>query len=149
MTEPLQPFLTVRELLADVMRLHGACFRRFTLAAGRAADLRARVLFGFLAEREREQWSAVARLGTGEATVLSCYVQSMPARLYAEALATACATGDCEQVAESYRQREAALEACFAQLEDTVGPRAATVFAALGAMKRQNQARLQEVLLDF
>lgn len=139
----------LHELLADVARLHGACYRRFAASAQGTDDLRLRVLFGFLAEREQEQWCAIARLRSGENMVLRCYVQSVPAGMFTEAIEAACVAGEPTTIAESYRQREMALEACFAQLKDTVGPRARRVFEALRNMKRQNQVRLQEAMLDF
>lgn len=145
----MQPFLTVRAVLADVARLHETCRHRLVDAARSTADLRTKVLLTFLAEREGEQLRAIARLGAGDDVALECFVQSVPASPYADAWQLASPAGDCEQIAEGYRRREFALEHCFALLKDGVGPRAATVFAELEAMKRQNQVRLQEASLDF
>lgn len=151
MAESMQPFLTVRDLLTQVGELHATCRRRLAAAADATTDLRLKVILSFLEQREQEQLRTVARMLAGDDGVLDCYVQSVPANAFDEARhrALALSLDDCESVAESYRRRERALEECFDQLKDTVGPRAVTVFAGLLDMKRQNQARLREALLDF
>lgn len=149
MPEAMRPFLSVRDLLGVVAGLHASCLRRLAGAAAATLDLRRRVLLSFLVAREREQLRAIERLRGGDEQVLACFVQSVPAAAFAEACAFDLELGGCEQMIDSYLHREQALEHCFGQLKDAVGPRAETVFADLFTMKRQNQARLREASLDF
>ena len=147
--DALPPFLRIRDLLREIAELHDRCMRELAKAADSETDLRRRVMLTFLEAREREQLRAVLRLMCGDEVMLDCYLQSVPASAFAEACGAAIPFGSCEDVAERYRLREAALEQLFGQLQDTVGPTAKVVFVDLHAMKVHNQSRLREASLDF
>lgn len=148
MKEALQPFQTVRDLLQRVGELHDQGRSRFAAAADATDDVRLKVVLSFLEQQEREQLRAVARLSAGDDAMLDSYVQSVPADTFEAACRTPLPTDAATEALDGYGRREQALEHCFAQLRDGVGPRAAQVFEALQAMKQQHQARLREASLD-
>ncbi len=147
--EALQPFQTVADILDEVEAAHARCREHYAAAARAAGDQRVAGLLGFLAARDAEHLTAIARVRSSHDDALSCYVQNVPAKPLGVALRLPPAAADVERIVGGYVQRDLAFERTFTQLEASVGPRARAIFADLARMQRQNQARLREALLDF
>ena len=148
MTETLKPFQTVRDILAQVARLHRDSSARFAAAACACSDYRMRALLAFLEERESEQLTALHRLQSSGDEALESFVQSVPSAALEEAADASGVVAGFELVIDAYRRRDEALLRFCRQLAGTATLRARVLFADLAAMHQRNQARLREALLD-
>jgi hypothetical protein len=147
----LPSFVTVRALMNTVLDEHLALRRHLTDRATSqraAADSRLPTLCSWLAQRESEQVTALARLVTSEDEALECRLQNVPAAPFDAAFADLLAVGF-DQLRDDYARREQAFERMFSLLAASVGPRARTLLSNLAWMKRQSQSRLHEATLDF
>lgn len=147
-TPDMQPFRSVREVLASVEQVHHQQCARLAAAALACDDHRHRALLEYLRDREAEQFSAIHRLLAGDDEVLESFVQSVPAAALAKAAAGDAPSPDFDAIVAWYRERDRALIQAYEQLAANVGQRARDTFAEFAKMRQLAQSRLQEALFD-
>jgi hypothetical protein len=145
-SEPRQPFQTLREILRHVLGLHLKALQQYETELQQRQDARERAVLSHLRDSEKALAAAVARYEQSGDEVLDTYVQGVP---FAIAEANAAVGGDMEAMLAGYRTRNAALLELYEQLEASVGPRAQAILADFVEQERRQQQRLQHALLDF
>jgi hypothetical protein len=148
MTDTLQPFRTVREILRHVLALHRRTLRGCDYPPG--IDARHKAVLDHLRACEIRLIAGIARYEDGDDDVLDTFVQGVPVASIATADAHGEVRGDIQEILDRYRSRDRALIDLYDQLAASLfGPRAKEIFAGLAELERRNQSRLQEGLLDF
>lgn len=149
----MQPFRTVQEILHQMQRLHEQSLRRLESAVEQAEDNRRAAVVTYLRDLEAELVRALARFDDSDDDALDSYVQSMPASTLEQAIAwdtyTASVDATIDDLLQACRERDERLVRLYELLEASVGPRARAIFEDLAELKRTQQKRLQQSLLDF